>query len=772
MTTETRARGSAVREMRTDPKIGARHLARQGRICVRQSHPNQVLRHPESARRQYGLVERAEQLGWPREQIGVIDEDQGKSAAGSAAAHGRDGFADLVSQVGLGEVGIVLALEVSRLARNSAEWYRLLELAALTGTLIADDTTVYDPRLFNDRLLLGPRGTISEVELHCIQERLHGARMSKARRGELPLRLPAGYVAGRDGQAELDPDQEVQGAIRTIFAQFERLGTATAVLHFFNEHGLRIPRRRWHAQTGSRIVWMRPSYQAVHMVLMNPSYAGAYVYGQRGRDRDGPLGPDRPGPRRRYALDQVDVLLRDHHVGYIGWERYLAIRGALQENSGQFQPSRGAPRRGGGLLQGLVVCGRCGCRMRLHYGTSSAAYICSTRHQRYGEPIRQSLTIDHVDRAVAAAFVEVIGPAQVEAALAMAEELERDRAVVERQWGLRLERARYEVERAFRQYDLCEPENRLVARELEGRWNQQLRALAELEAEYRREQGRGLSPPTAAEAAALERLVGDVPALWAAPETSMEDRKRLVRCLVREVVLVRDDRRRATGGVSTLRIGWHSGAWSELRVRRPSSGETASTPEPVLARIRVLAQRHPDDRVAAILNAEGARTRQGLPWTYGRVAMVRHRHRIPTACPIVPRGAGPRGDGLVPVGTAAAQLGVAPSVVGRWCQRGFIAAEQKAALDPWWVRLTAEDLARLDGTLAATGCGRWRLRDAQGELGLSAEELDQRMREGTLVAYRARAGEHWEWRVSPADHEQPKPRPRSAAVHAVSEEVQ
>ena len=187
MTTETRARGSAVREMRTDPKIGARHLARQGRICVRQSHPNQVLRHPESARRQYGLVERAEQLGWPREQIGVIDEDQGKSAAGSAAAHGRDGFAQLVSAVGLGEVGVVLALEVSRLARNSAEWYRLLELAALTGTLIADDTTVYDPRLFNDRLLLGPRGTISEVELHCIQERLHGARMSKARRGELPL---------------------------------------------------------------------------------------------------------------------------------------------------------------------------------------------------------------------------------------------------------------------------------------------------------------------------------------------------------------------------------------------------------------------------------------------------------------------------------------------------------------------------------------------------------------------------------------------------------
>jgi DNA invertase Pin-like site-specific DNA recombinase len=734
-----------------DPKVHPRHLARRALIYVRQSHPNQVQRHPESARRQYGLVERAERLGWPREQIGVVDEDQGKSAAGSAAAHGRDGFAQLVSAVGLGEVGVVLALEVSRLARNSAEWYRLLELAALAGTLIADDTVVYDPRLFNDRLLLGLRGTISEVELHCIQERLHGARLSKARRGELPLRLPAGYVAGRDGAVELDPDQGVQAAIRAIFDQFERLGTASAVLHSFNEHGLRIPRRRWQAQAGGRIVWMRPSYQAIYSVLSNPCYAGAYAYGQRGRAWDGATEPGNPGARRRYALDQVEVLLRDHHPAYIPWERYLAVRAALRDNSSQFQPSRGAPRRGGGLLQGLVVCGRCGCRMLLHYGTSSAAYICRTRHQRYGEPICQSLTIEHVDRAVAAAFFRVVGPAQVEAALAMAEELERDRAAVERQWELRLERARYEAERAFRQYDLCEPENRLVARELEKRWNDQLRSVAELEAGYRQERARGLSPLTEDEKATLARLVGDVPALWAAPATTMEDRKRLVRCLIREVVLLRDDRARAAGGITTLRIGWRSGAWSELRARRPSSGETACTPAPVLARIRELAQRYPDDRVAAILNAEGYQTRQALPWTYARVGDVRRRHGIPTACPIVPTGAGPRGDGLVPAGTVAAQLGVARSVVGRWCRCGFLHAEQKAALDPRWVRLTAEDLARLDGTLAARGHGRWRLREAQRALGLSEDDLYRRLREGELIAYRARVGEHWEWRVSPAD---------------------
>jgi len=252
--------------MPPDPKTHPRHLQRQAFIYVRQSHPNQVRHHPESARRQYGLVARAQQLGWEPEQVTGIDEDQGKSGAGSAAAHGRDGFAELVSAVSLGEVGIILALEVSRLVRNSAEWYRLLELCALAGTLIADDATIYDPRLFNDRLLLGLRGTISEVELHCIKERLDGSRMRKARRGELSIRLPAGYVGNRDGQIEFDPDQEVQGAIRTIFSQFERLGTATAVLRFCNDHGLTIPRRRWHADSGSAVVWMRPSYQAIHTI--------------------------------------------------------------------------------------------------------------------------------------------------------------------------------------------------------------------------------------------------------------------------------------------------------------------------------------------------------------------------------------------------------------------------------------------------------------------------------------------------------------------------
>jgi len=415
----------------SDPNIHGRQLTRQARVYVRPSHPNQVRHHPERARRQYGLTERAQPLGWESEQIRVLDEDQGKSGAGRAVAHGRDGVAELVSAVGLGQVGIVGALEVSRLARNSAAWYRVLERCALSGTLIADDTPSYYPRLFNDRLLRGLRGTISEVELPGIKERLDGARMSKARRGERPVRLPAGYVGGREGQIALDPDQEVHGAIRTIFAPCERLSPVTAVLPGCNDHGLKVPRRRWHAESGSEIVGMRPSYQALHPVLTNPTEAGASIYGRRGHDPDGLVDRGNPGPRKHGALEQ-----------------------------------------GAGLLQGVAGCGRCGCRMHVPYGKPSAAYLCDTRHRRDGAPLCQSLTIEPIDHAIAEAFLPGIGPAQMEAALVLAEEVERDRAAIARPWELRLERARYEAERAFRQDDLGEPENRLAAREREGRGNE------------------------------------------------------------------------------------------------------------------------------------------------------------------------------------------------------------------------------------------------------------------------------------------------------------
>jgi DNA invertase Pin-like site-specific DNA recombinase len=745
-----------------DARITPRHLTRQALIYVRQSSPTQVQRHPESARRQYGLAERAQGLGWPAEQITIIDEDLGKSGAGNATAHERTGFARVVSAVGLGEVGIVLALEVSRLARNSAEWYRLLELAALTGVLIADEDTVYDPRAFNDRLLLGLRGTISEVELHCIQARLRGARLSKVRRGELPLLLPVGYVRDRDAQVEFDPDQAVQEAIRTVFDQFERRGTAKAVLRFFREHGLRVPRRLHGGPSHGELVWAKPTYQALHLILTNPAYAGAYAYGRRQRDA-GLAGLGVQGPRRRFALDALEVLLPDHHPAYVTWEQYLANRARLRDNSRQFQSSRGAPRPGAALLQGIVFCGRCGCRMHPHYSPTSPGYICRSRQKRYGEPVCQSLTIAHVDRAVTEAFLAVIRPAEIEALLLLSAECEREQTQIQHQWQLRLERTRYEAERARRQYDQCEPENRLVARELETRWNDRLRTLAELEAEYRSEQRRGLSPLTEDEQATLRSLVGDVPALWQAADTTLEDRKRLLRCLIREVILRRDTGAKGAGGVTTLRIGWKSGAWTELQVRRPATSDFARTPAAVLQRIRTLAQRLPDAQLADQLNREGRTTRRGLPWTGQRVQHLRAYHRISTACPNLPRGAQPRGDGCIPLSAAAAQLGVAPGALAHWRKWGFLQVEQKGPDSPCWVRLTAKELARLDGTLASQGGGQWTMCEAERALGVCRAEIWERARRGELIGYRARVGDRWEWRISPAG-ERPVPAPAAAAA--------
>ncbi|MBI2760575.1 MAG: recombinase family protein [Chloroflexi bacterium] len=639
----------------------------------------------------------------------------------------------------------------------------MLELAALAGTLIADEDAVYDPRRFNDRLRLGLRGTISEVELHCIQARLQGARLSKVRRGELALPLPVGYVRSRDGHIERDPDQEVQGAIRTIFAQFERVGTATAVLHCFRGHGLRMPRRLYGGPNHGDLVWAKPAYQAIHLVLSNPVYAGAFAYGRRRRDDDA-LGLGPPGQRHRFALDALDVLLRDHHPAYITWDRYLANRDTLRDNTRQFASSRGAPTPGPALLQGIVVCGRCGGRMRVHYSPASPGSICMTRQARYGEPVCQSLPIAHVDRAVAEAFLAVIAPAGIEALLALSEELDRERAQVERQWRLRLERARYDAERARRQYDLCEPENRLVARELETRWNAQLRSLAELEEDYRRQQDRGLSPLTGEEKALLRALVGDIPALWQAAETTVDDRKRLLRCLIREVVLSRDAGARGAGGMMTLRIGWRSGTRTELQVRRPASSEHARTPAVVLERIRALAPELCDERIAERLNADGLTTRMGLGWTAARVQHMRANHHIPTGCPAMPRAGQSRGDGLVPARTAAKLLGVEPTALDHWRRWGFLPMEHRGAGSPFWVRLTPADIARLDGTLAAQGYGRWRLREASHALGLTPDQLREQARNGTVIAYRAHVAKHWEWRVSLADET-----PRSASPPTVAE---
>src|SRR5438874_7406753 len=378
--------------------------------------------------------------------------------------------------------------------------------------------------------------------------------------------------------------------------------------------------------------------------------------------------------------------------------------------------------------------------MEPHSSPSSPAYVCRSRTKRYGEPVCQSLSIAHVDGAVSDAFLAVIQPAALEAVLVLSEELAREQAQVARQWQLRLERARYEAERARRQYDQCEPENRLVARELETRWNARLHTVAELEADYQREQRQGLVPLTEDEYATLRSLVSDVPTLWQAVETTMEDRKRLLRCLVREVVLCRDAGAKGAGGRTTIRIGWRGGAWTDLDVRRPSAGDSARTATRTLERIQTLAQHLPDERIAQQLAVEGLTTQQGLPWTASRVHRLRLRYGIATTCPLMPRHGQTRGDGLVSMATAAVRLGVVPGALVHWWRRGLLHVEQSRPGSPLWVRLTEQELARLDGTLARQGAGQWTPREAERVWSLSRAALWERVRQGEIIGYRMRIG--------------------------------
>src|SRR5712691_8369319 len=532
-------------------KIAEQHRRRRAVVYVRQSTLAQVASNVESAARQYALVERAVELGWPREAVAVVDGDTGRSGSSS---EGRVGFNELAASVGLGEIGLILALEVSRLARSSADWHRLLDLCALTGTLIADQDGVYLPSDFNDRLLLGLKGTMSEVELHLIRARLDGGLRNKAERGELALSLPVGLDRDEQGRVVLSTDEQVRATIAHVFSLWERLGSARQVVAELIAAGERLPRRT----VGERRVrWARPSYGAVHDFLTNPAYAGAFVFGKTRREKrldgDGRVTVKTVElPREQWA-----VCLPEHHPGYVSWHDYLATRERLRKNARPRGEGGGAAREGAALLQGLLRCGRCGRRMQVAYsgtGGRSPRYACVRGRDLHATGRAcQSLGGRRLDHAVATAFLEAVSPAGVAAAAGAVATLEREHQERLDQQRLALERAEYEAERSRRQYDACEPEHRLVARTLERTWEE---ALAEAEHEHGKlaalERTRP-APLTDAERIALRRLARDLPGLWAAETTHDRERKELLRTLVREVVVRlpappherRDDRTRA-----------------------------------------------------------------------------------------------------------------------------------------------------------------------------------------------------------------------------------
>jgi DNA invertase Pin-like site-specific DNA recombinase len=664
-------------------KITEQHRRRRAVVYVRQSTPTQLERNHESRARQYALRQRAIELGWPAASVSIVDEDLGRSGA---STDGRLGFKELVAEVGLGHVGLILALETSRLARSSADWHQLLDLCALTGALIADQDGIYSPGNFNDRLLLGLKGTMSEAELHLIRARLDGGLRNKAQRGELEQNLPVGLDRDEDGRTVLSADEQVRHAIDRVFELWRRIGSARQVVAVLRDEGQRVPRR----SVGSRRVrWAPATYGTVHALLTNPAYAGAFVFGRTGQKKM----LDQTGRVRRRTIDlpieQWSVCLPEHHPGYVSWEEYLANRERLRANVRPRGEGGGAAREGVALLQGIIRCGRCGRRMQVAYSGNDGQvprYACVRAHQLHGsESACQSLGALRLEKAVSAAFLEAITPAGVRACAEAIGELERQHE--ERRHGqqLAVERAEFEAGRARRQFDACEPEHRLVARTLESRFEA---ALAELERERRKLaelETRRPEPLTQAERHALTRLIRDFPRLWAAETTAARDRKELLRTLISEVVVtVCEQPRRAE-----VQIIWEGGARTELTVpliRRGS--ERNRTSEDTIELIRKLAAHTGDQQIAAILNKQGRRTGTGLPFNQPRVASLRTKHGIPAAPPRDP------GSWLFTVEQAAIELGVVQTTVYRWLRAGLLPAEQTTPHAPWRIRLTPEVRAR------------------------------------------------------------------------------
>jgi DNA invertase Pin-like site-specific DNA recombinase len=640
-------------------KVSTAHLERLAVVYVRQSTLAQVRQHTESTQRQYALAAEAQRLGWPAARVEVIDDDLGLSGR---SADGRSGFRELVGRVCVGEVGAILGLEVSRLARSSADLQRLLELARLTDTLVIDSDGIYDLADFNDRLLLGLKGTMSEAELHLLAGRLQGAKRAAAERGELRFPLPVGLVYDDEGRTVIDPDEQVRAAVADLFAAFEQTGSAYGVVGAFE--GRRFPRRAFGGAWAGELRWGRLTHSRALGVLSNPAYAGAYVYGRfRSRRLVSPDGTIRTTtvelPQSEWA-----VVIHDHHPGYIDWETFLHNEARLQRN--RTNAGERPPREGEALLQGILVCGGCGRQMSTRYPAGRGYYECAkSRADHVETPRCRSVRSDTLDEAVARRLLEALSPEQVALALAAADEVQQRRARSTRAAELAVERARYDADRAERAFHACEPEHRLVARSLERRWEARLAALAETEQTLAQAQAAVAPLPPPAE---LEALCADLPGLWAAPTTSARDRKRMLRTLIADVTLISEPR------AKQLRIGirWQSGVTEQLDVERPPRAQEARrTPA---AAVELARRRGPElnnHELAAELNAARHRTGTGREFDPAAVQWLRWRYRIPSPSPFA--------AGELSVRDVAERLGVSAGVVYYWIARGQLDAHRGPA---------------------------------------------------------------------------------------------
>ena len=654
-------------DLTRSPKLRPWHLDRVAIVYVRQSTPQQVLEHKESTARPYALADRAVALGWPRDRVVTIDDDLGKSGQ---SIEGRPGFQGLLAEVALDHVGLILGLEMSRLARCCKDWHHRLELCGRYRVLLADADGVYDPTEYSDRLLLGLHGVMNEAELHVLKQRMYQGKLNKARRGELLGTPPIGYLRLATGEWVIDPDEQVQAVVRLIFDQFDREATLHGLLRYLAHHQIRVPVRVAGGPNKGQLEWRRPNRATLQNLLRHPSYAGAYRFGHRPTDPR-KKQPGRPSTGKLIRRpEECLVLLRDRLPAYISWERFEANQGRLTANR-NLPSTPGAPRQGPALLTGLVRCGRCGRRMMVRYAgpKQRVSYTCTRGSADYAEPLCQGLSNARLlEELVAGQLLAAVRPAALEASLAAVAGVERQRAELQRQWQLRRERAAFDVDRAARQYQACEPENRLVARKLERRWGDALKQQRQLDAAYARFERSAPAELSDTALSSIRALAADLPAVWSAATTTPADRRRIARLLERVVVTVDKGSERVD-----VVLHWVGGAAQAHAITRPVTRYCQQSDYPrLVARLRELCTgRDNSSAIAERLNAEGLRSPKRTKRFTGEMVrrltahlgLARRQRHGSTA------GLGP--DEYRPMGLAR-RLGISRDTVRRWLRAGWL----------------------------------------------------------------------------------------------------
>jgi DNA invertase Pin-like site-specific DNA recombinase len=642
-------------------KVTASHLGRKAYLYIRQSSMQQVFANTESTERQYALRQRAVALGWQLEDIIVVDCDQGQSGASAAD---RQGFQNLVAEVGMGRAGVVLGLEVSRLARNNCDWHRLLEICALSDTLIVDEDGIYNPCDFNDRLLLGLKGTMSEAELHMLRLRLRGGLLNKARRGELKVALPVGLVYDLTDSVVLDPDQQVQNSVRHLFQTFHRTGSASATVKAFRDQKLLFPRRPRSGPGKGELVWGVLTHSRTTQALHSPRYAGAFVFGRHGQHRS-PDGRLRPKPLPR---EQWDTLLIDAHPGYIPWEQYEQNQKTLRDNACANGRDRrqSPPREGPALLQGLVMCGVCGDRMTVRYhnrlGRQVPVYVCQRDRIEYAGRICQHIPGAGIDDAIGELLLDTVTPTALEVALQVQDELRKRVDEVDQLHRQRVERAQHEVELARRRFMQVDPDNRLAADALEADWNEKLRVHKDAQERYEKQREESRVEQSDDQRARIAAIATDFPALWRDPKTPHRERKRVVRLLIEDATIIKRE-------TIVVHVRFKGGATQTLSLPRPPSAwQKRQTPRQIVAKVDRLLDSHTDGQVAALLNDRGDTTGEGKPFNRFMVRTMRRTYNLKSRYQRL------RETGLMTLQEIAAALHVHEATIKIWRDHGLLLA--------------------------------------------------------------------------------------------------